>query len=258
MSNYLKSEVYRITHTRASYAFLLVCSLLMIAFNFLLCVVKISDDAFPYATTEFSFSTIYTNLYIILILCITVSHIIFGSEYQNHTLKNSISFGISRSRILCGKMIIQVLYSLICFLVVIGVYILSAYLFLENSGSLYLEILLKGCLSGIPYYLCALAIGTMTFSLFESTGLAIGVAMLILAVVPVLLSQLAMKYDFFYELSKLMPITNLSDYSFSDDGTFHAAWLNQSGMVRSYFLGFIEAVIFFLISMTGFRRKEIK
>ena len=224
----------------------------------MLCLVKISDASFPYATTKYSFSTIYTNLYMILILCITVSQIIFGSEHQNHTLKNSISYGISRSKILCGKMVVQVLYSLICFFIVMGVYILSAYLLLEHSGSMYLTILIKGCLSGIPFFLCALAIGTMTFSLFESTGLAIGIAMTILLVVPILLSQLAMKFEFFYELSKLMPVTNLSDYSFADDGTFHAAWIHQSGMLRSYFLGFLEAGIFFLIGIIGFRKKEIK
>lgn len=95
MSSYIKSEFYRLMHNKKAYIFIAICSLLLISVNVLLRVVKHFEPTFPYGNTSFSLGTFMSSGFYIFVLCITVVSIAFGDEYSNHTMKNSVSFGLT-------------------------------------------------------------------------------------------------------------------------------------------------------------------
>lgn len=257
MLNYLKSEVYQIVHKKAAYLFIIICTGLLIAMNVVLHQVGAGDAKFSYDTTAFSFSTIYSNLYFILILCITVSTIIFGEEFQNHTLKNSISFGISRRTIILSKMILEILYAIIAFIIIIGCFIGSAYLLLENSGSIQLEYLLKGCIAGIPLFIFVLALCNTLYALVEKTGLCVGIATIIILVFPLVVNEFANRYDIARKIAEYLPLNMISAYRFTETG-FTADWLNPNVILKYYGVGLIYSAIALIIGLIIFRNKEIK
>ena len=163
MLSYLKSEFYRLYHNKGCYLFIAICSLLLVSSNIVLAAVKATEATFPYANTYFAFSCFYSNLIIVFFLCISVAASVFGNEHSNHTMKNSISYGISRGNIYFGKLIIEVVFALISFAIITGIDILTAYLLLENSGIEHLYLLLKVCLLVMPLLLCAIAVTNCFF-----------------------------------------------------------------------------------------------
>lgn len=50
MSNYFKSEVYRLIHEKWTYLFIGMCSMLLLASNIVLAAVSQTDGSFTYAT----------------------------------------------------------------------------------------------------------------------------------------------------------------------------------------------------------------
>ena len=95
-----------------------------------LAAVAHNEESFPYATTKFAIGLYLGSFQAVFLLCITVASIVFGNEYTNHTLKNSISYGINRSSIYFGKLIVEILYAFIAFAIITGIDIGSAYLLL--------------------------------------------------------------------------------------------------------------------------------
>ncbi len=257
MLNYLKSEIYQIVHRKAPYVFIFICSGLLIAMNLVLHQVGSGDVNFSYNTTEFAFSMIYTNLYFILVLCITVSAIIFGEEFQNHTLKNNVSFGISRGTIFVSKMILELVYALIAFAFILGCFIGSAYLLLENSGLVELEHLLKGCLAGIPLFIFVLALCNTLYALVEKTGLSLGIAVIIIIVIPIIINEFANRYEVAQRIGEYLPINMISAYRYTEAG-FSADWLKSDVILKYYGVGLLYSVIALIIGFIIFRKKEIK
>lgn len=256
MLNYLKSELYHQIHRKAPYLFIIVCSALLIAMNVLLYAIKTQDPSFRYATTGFSYSNIYTNLYIIYFLCVSVCTMIFGNEYQYHTFKNSVSYGVSRSTVYIAKTLLQIIYSLIAFVIIIGCFIISGELLLSGDGTEKL-ILIRSCFAGLPFFICAICICTAIFSVFESTGISVGAAAVIMLVIPIIIMQLAQKFEIFAQIMKYIPIAIMGDYEVGL-GWFEPMWKTGGGMAHCYIVGLVEAAVFFIAGYTIFRKKEIK
>lgn len=106
MLNYFRSEIYRNLHSKGNYMFILGVMLFVVFLNVILWMFGNLDSTFPYNNTKYAFSSLYANMKIPMVLCVCVVNLIFGQEYKNHTLKNTISFGISRNAIYLSKFLI--------------------------------------------------------------------------------------------------------------------------------------------------------
>lgn len=256
MLSYIKSEFYRIWHNKGSYLFIAICSLLLVSSNIILAAVKAAEPSFSYASTYFAFSTFYSSIIFVFFLCISVASIIFGNEHSNHTMKNSISYGINRGNIYFGKLIVEVAYAMIAFAIITGMDILTAYLLLENSGIEHLYLLLKVCFVVLPLLLCAIAVTNCFLFILESMGSAVGAVLGILLALPLVSNFLGMKFQVFALLAKVLPYNLLTKMDFDYEKI--ELILPGNGAIDYWLIGIIELIVFALVGFVVFRKKEIK
>lgn len=259
MINYIKSELYRILRSKGSYLFVLICSGLLISSNVILTLVGHSEANFPYNNTSFSLSLFYSDLPIVFFLCITVASIVFGNEHTNHTMKNSISYGITRTQIYFGKLIVEIIYALCAFLIITGLYVLSAYLLLKNSNSGDPELLLRACFAALPVLLFALATTNCFLFIIEGTGGAITAIMGVMLALPLVSNFLGMKFAFFQKLAKILPWNLISNMHYDREKyQLILPWEGVAGYTNYWIYGIAQMVLFVLIGYAVFRKKELK
>ncbi len=258
MINYIRSELYRILRNRGAYLFILVCSALLTSANVVLAAVAHNEKTFPYATTEFAFGMFLGSFPAVFLLCITVASIVFGNEHNNHTLKNSISYGINRGSIYFGKLIVEILYAIIAFAIITGVDIATAYLLLENSGPDILEMLFKFSFAALPQLLFALAVTNCFLFILESNGAAISAIIGASVAYPMVNRYLALKFEIFAKLNKILPWNIVSSINFDDNLQMIAPWAGRDGYINSWLFGIFWMIVFIVIGFVVFRRKEVK
>lgn len=259
MISYIRSECYRLLRVKGSYLFILICSTLLISANVVLAIVGHVEENFPYNNTGFSLSLFYSYLPIIFLLCISVASIVFGNEYTHHTMKNSISYGISRGSIYFGKFIVELVYAVIALVTIAGLYIGSSYLLLENSHSGDPELLVRAYFVALPLLLFALATTNCFLFITESTGAAITAVISVLVAFPMVSNFLGMKFQLFRMLSKILPwnLVNLIVFDY-EKYELILPWEGNAGYLNYWLYGVLWMVIFVLIGFIVFRKKEIK
>ena len=259
MISYIKSEFYRLLHSKGSYLFIIVCSVLLISANVVLAVVGHVEESFAYNNTSFSLSLFYSYLPVIYLLCISVASIVFGNEHNNHTMKNSISYGISRGSIYFGKLITEIVYAVTALIAIAVLYIGSAYLLLENSHSGDLEVVLRAYFVALPLLLFALATTNCFLFIIESTGGAITAVFGVMVAFPLVSNFLAMKFVLFRKLSEIHPWNLINKMTFNyEKYQLILPWEGNTGYINYWIYGILQMVLFILIGFVVFRKKEIK
>lgn len=262
MINYIKSELYRIVHSKGIYILSGICALLLLSMNVVLHLFG-QGGHFAYNNTEFVFSMVWSALNSVFFLTLVMGSIIFADEYKNKTISNSIAFGYSRISLYFGKILVGMIVSVAALTAVLGIFIISAYLLLENSGIDVLLKMFRGIGASIPALLtgeiaaitfCFL-LGTTTGAIWSWFGLMIGV--------PMVSELLGMKFDFFARLSKWLVYEVLQDNQIimSEEGMAREvvmAWMTRDGLIRMILAGVIGIAIFLIWGVLGLRRKEIK
>ncbi len=259
MLSYLKSEFYRLYHNKWSYLFIVICSALLISSNIVLAAVKAAEPGFPYATTYFALSCFYTSFQMVFLLCISVAALVFGNEHSNHTMKNSVSYGISRGNIYFGKLIVEMVYAVIAFVIITGIDIAAAYLLLENSGVEHLHLLIKACFVAMPMFLCALAVTNCFLFALESTGAAVSAIIGLLVAFPLVSNFLGMKFKVFAEISRFLPLYMINNITYDfKKAELILPWDGIAGYYYYWLVGLAELIVVALIGFLVFRKKEVK
>ena len=136
MLNYIRAEFYKLLHRKYTY---IVLGIFLILEGLL-----VAGHAFHNA---YSLPTPFGGAIVMIVelgsigfcICLLTADIVFAGQYKNSTLKNEVSFGLSRTQIYLGKLIAQTLLS-IAYLVVMMAFYLGAcaiFLPLESSEPLY-------------------------------------------------------------------------------------------------------------------------
>ena len=120
MFNYIRAECYKLLRRKYTYVALAV----MLALETLF----VSMFAFH---NSHSFETPFSAAVIMIVelgsigfcACLITGDIVFGGQYKNSTLKNEVSFGLSRTRIYLGKLIAQTLLSIMYMLIMVGFFV---------------------------------------------------------------------------------------------------------------------------------------
>lgn len=258
MSSYIKSEIYRTLRKRGTYLFIGICSLLLASSNIVLAIVKQTDSSFRYATTLFSLGNLYTSMLLVYYICIMVAVMVFSNEHGNHTMKNTISYGIPRVKVYFGKFITEVMLAVVSFVIISGVHILTAYLLLENSGPEHLEMLLRTVFACLPLFLSALAVTNCFSFILESAGSAIGASCMIMIAIPLIFGLLGMRFDIFDNLSSILPTNLINEMEF--DLTNNKLILGEvdNGYLKYWIYGIGQMLLFIIIGLINFRKKEVK
>lgn len=259
MFNYIKSEFYRNIHTKGNYIFLFGCMAFVIFLNVALGMFANSQVNFPYGNTKFSFSSFYTAMNVVMMVCLSLVSLIYGQEFKNHTLKNSISYGISRSQIYFGKFLTEVVISIINLVLISAAYIISAYIILDNSGIVYLNDLIRSLVACVPLFLVSVMVAHCLYFIFDSE-VAVGVSwVIIIAVIPKILSMVGRKIDILGKVASWMP-WNIAGWSTYDEANKRMimSWSTQEGFVKCFIVGIIGTIIFYIVGLVLFKKREIK
>ena len=113
MLNYIKSELYRITHSATLYIVTLCFAAAPLLVNLMLFSFGRSIPDYPYSTTSFSYSNIVANpmFYCIAALCLVFA--LYEGNKKNGNLKNVVASGISREKIFAGQFIVCLLTAIV-------------------------------------------------------------------------------------------------------------------------------------------------
>lgn len=262
MMNYIKSELYRVAHSKGIYILSGICALLLVSMNAVLHFFG-SGGHFAYNNTAFAFGMVWSALNAVFFLTLCMGSLIFADEYKNKTISNSIAFGYSRVSLYFGKLLVGAIVSVAALAAVLGIFIITAYLLLEDSGIDVLLKLFRAVGASIPALLtgeiaaitlCFL-IGTTTGVIWSWVGLMIGV--------PMVSEILGMKFDFFAKLSKWLVYEVLQDNQIIMTEEEMArevvmAWMTRDGLIRMILAGVIGIAVFLIWGVLGVKRKEIK
>ena len=109
MLNYIRAETYKVL--RRPYPYITLAVMLVLE--------GIFAAGFAFHNSH-SFATPFGGAIISIVemgiigfcMCLLTGDMVFAGQYKNSTLKNEVSFGLSRTRIYLGKLIVQTLLSL--------------------------------------------------------------------------------------------------------------------------------------------------
>lgn len=183
---------------------------------------------------------------------------IFSEEYKHHTLKNTISMGVDRRNIYMGKFIVEIIYAVISFVIIIGVLFLSSYFLLGfETGALEISTvdIIKWfavkTIAILPILITGIALANfLAFLINNNTYFAFAfVGMMLLP--RKIISILAM---FKSSLGKLVNI--LPSHIFDMMPT--EGYVAGDIIMRSYIMGIVYVVIFSVIGIILFKRKEVR
>ncbi len=259
MLNYIKSEFYRNIHSKGNYIFLFGSMAFVVFLNVSLGMFANGQENFPYGNTRFSFSGFYASMGIIMIICLPLVSIVYGQEFKNHTLKNSVSYGISRSEIYFTKFLMEVVICIIDLILISAAYIISAYVMLENSGIIYLNDLIRAIVACVPLFLVSVIVDHCLYFILENEITAGVYWAIIMIVIPKLLSMAGRKIEVLDKIASYMPFNIMGAYSY-DESAKRAimSWSTQEGFVKCFVVGIIGVIVFYTLGLLLFKKREIK
>ena len=120
MLNYIQAEFYKLF--RRKYTYIALGGLLVLEALFASMFAFHNSHAFaaPFADAVVSIVELGS---IGFCTCMFTGDIVFAGQYKNSTLKNEVSFGLSRTRIYLGKLIAQTLLSILYMVVMMGFFL---------------------------------------------------------------------------------------------------------------------------------------
>ena len=117
MLNYIRAELYKATHRPYTWIML---ALILLGEGFMF---TIWFDQRKYMTFFDAVHVVGMMMILGFIATIFTCDIVFAGQHQNGTLKNEVSFGLSRARIYLGKFITMTILSLAAMVIALGVYL---------------------------------------------------------------------------------------------------------------------------------------
>lgn len=170
MFNYIRAEFYKLLHRKYTYITLTV----MLVLEGLFVSMFAFHNAHSYVTPFGGAVVSVVELGSIgFCTCLLTGDIVFAGQYKNSTLKNEVSFGLSRTRIYMGKLIAQTLLSITYMAVMMGFFVGACAVVLPlEPGSFYtaadaLSIVGYFLAAGLPLWIGGQAAACMCLFLFQ-------------------------------------------------------------------------------------------
>lgn len=256
MTNYMKSEFYRIFHTRALYIMTGVCLMAVLLFLGVLWAMSVFTADFPWATTKFAFSSLETGMNIPLFLSAVMGSLVLSDEIKHKTLNNSVAFGIPREQIYLSKVIVGMAASAICLLVTETALIGGGYLLLENSGAAYTLSLLKGTAACIPAWVAGMVAYMSLYYVTGSGSAGFWIWMLVIVAAPMVVSVLGMRFAFCTRLASWLLYSIVTSVTPTEEW-LEFNWSTAAGFLKCQEAGMIGISLFIVLGILRIRRREL-
>ena len=206
MLKYMGAELYKVLHRKYTYIFLVV----VLACEALL----VSGWVFTnYNGNNFDFAAGAGMLAMMLsagVYCtILTEDMVFSDQYKFNTLKNEVSYGISRLRIFFGKLLVSCITALVLCVIIVIAYLGMCWLVLPHGAMDQIVNAMEGLgfclLAALPLWLGAQALVNAIFFLVKSSTVASFLVLGIVMALPQVLQLLGMLVNpFFLEIYNIM------------------------------------------------------
>lgn len=193
--------------------------------------------------------------------CLITGDIVFATQYKNSTLKNEVSFGLSRTRIFLGKLLTQTLLSIVYLVVMMAFFLgLCAIVLPMEPGNFYsapeaLTIVGYFLAAGLPLWIGGQAVVCMCLFLVngEMAGsfLYVGIVFVLEAMVD--LAGLLIGGPVGETLLKAVPYFPVRMLSEAKSVVGDMGYLGRAWIVGAFWV-----IVCTAVGLYGFHRKEIK
>ncbi|MDF2674079.1 MAG: putative type transport system permease protein [Clostridiales bacterium] len=249
MFNYIKAEFYRNFSRAQLWVFSGVIAAMALTLNILMSVAGNANSI----DLGWLFEMMTQMLIVPIFLVATFIDITTAEESKNLTLKNAVSFGVSRSKIALSKVIVTVGLSFVSAFIIFTVFFGSgAIIFGTGEGSL--PIIANASLrilAAIPLWIGAISVGTF-IALFISNSTAAafvyaGAFTVTSGIVNLLTILVSDKFNYISDILITTQLANLKQPSVGNE------ILNKAIVI-----GIVYTILFTILSMLYIKKKEIK
>ena len=185
MSNYLRAEWYKLRCRK----YLWITALIVLAAETLMFA---AYGILHASRAGMDFHTGWTNLLPLLglgfFMPLLTGDMVFADQYKNGTLKNELSFGLSRGMIYWGKLLAQTVLSLALCALFVGYYFAGCWLLLPHDPALdaqALELVGRCLATALPLWLGTQALVCCMYFLFRSDLMGAAAAIVLQGGLPV-------------------------------------------------------------------------
>ncbi len=257
MINYMKSELYRISRMKGIYILNIICLSLLLIMNIALAITGRGTSDFPYDSTAFSFSMVQGSAPVVFILTACMGAVLFADEYKHRTLMNSVAYGYSRQTIYFGKMLSTLMVAVISLAVVLGIYIASSYILLENSGIEPLLRLLKAYGAEALVLICGHVAAITLMFMISSSSAATWTWLGVFLGFPSIANLLRSKFAFFEWLKDWLVYNIIGEQTYTGDKII-MIHDTMDGLQRCLIAGGLGTICFLVLGVLVIRKKEMK
>lgn len=266
MLNYIKSECYRVMHSRSTYVMTGIMAVLPVLFHIILYVTGVASSTtqdFPYDITSFSFSFLAGSPMLFTYAGLIVAAVLYEEEHKNGNMKNAVAFGISREKLFLGKCITAVLTATVIMALVLTAYIGSAWFLLEHTGPTSLKIILTEIPAVYGTAVASMILGIALLAYFKNEVMAAMLWAVIVYAIPrvlllagmVLLGQWGI--EFLWDFAQLLP-ANLFQFGAKVNMSHcEVLWKTSQGMTKCVIVGIVGTVLAIVAGIVMLRKKEV-
>lgn len=249
MLNYIRSELYRITHTRAAFMTAAILSAGILAIN--LALHFWGSGVNYYGHTSFSYALNISEPFLYVIMGAVVAFALYESRRKNGNLKNTVAFGLTRPQIFIGQCISALLTATAIMFVVLAIWLASAELLLSHT-----EIWTIGDFLSSTAYVYLLAIAGLISATFfvaffqrEMTGVVVWIA--VWNIIPTICHLLGAKFALLARIASWMP-----DNFFTSD-SITRWWEEPEILEKALVSGAIGILVFTVLGVVSLRKRDL-
>ena len=255
MLNYIKSELYRVTHSAMLYAVGFAFVAAPTLMNMMLYCFALSKPDYPFSTTSFSFSNIVANPMFFCIAALFLVYALYEGNKKIGNLKNAIASGLSRGKIFMGQVIVCMIVSALFLVITAVVYIFSAHLLLRIEGPVTAIDLVMESLAVAPIAIAALILSVIVVMRSDKSFIGIIIWCCILFFVPQLLLYIGIEIEPIRDIAMWLP-RNFFNGMQVNQTVCAPIWDTPSGLAKCLISGFAGIIIFSIWGMLTLRKKE--
>lgn len=257
MNNYIRSEFYRILHTKEIYLFNLLLTAGVLALNGGIHAAAATLPNIRYANVKFVLSFLTGSMDFLFIAGAVLAVLLFSGDRKNGVMKNAVAYGMSRTSLFFGKCIVSFVMALASMVLLTAVYIVSAILLLEGPAQPYVELMLEGIAANLPFAAAALILAVAFIQFFEKE-LIVGLAwMAVIYLIPSICYSTGFQFKTMAEIAAWMPRNYLMTEVTAGMNGYACLWSEPEGAAKCVIAGVIGIVVFLSLGILINRRKEI-
>ncbi len=257
MLNYMRSEWYRIFHTKSLWVFTAVLTVLILSLNVMLFLMGSGNPDFPYSTVRFSFSMLLSSMLIFGCSGVALASILFADKSQGGIMKNAASYGISRTRILVGKCIISSAAAFASMVVILAVYVGSAVLLLDGEWVSCVQTVIIGVLVNLPFAVACVILYISFQQFLGRESLAILAWIGVIYILPLICLYAGFRIDLLAKIAEWLPYNYLQLEVQASASQYDCLWMNSQGMAKCLISGFVGIGVFLFLGFCMNHRKEL-